>query len=133
MVDFWTSESIINKIQMLSIITCVAISALGAVMISVDFSLGVLVGGIIVICNFYGFQKALKKIFNQGAAFGKRIAYSFKYLLRITLAGIVLYLVIQHQIVHPLGLITGLSVIVLNIMALAFIELRNIMRTKEAV
>jgi inner membrane protein involved in colicin E2 resistance len=94
--------------------------------------LGILAGGIIASFNFYWLQTALRKIFDQQVAFGHKAIYYAKYYLRLIILGIVLYELIVNKMVHPVGLIIGLSVIVINIMVIAFTELWKIVRTKEA-
>lgn len=44
----------------------------------------------------------------------KRVFY-IKYYVRLTVIALVLYLLISRQVAHPLGLLVGLSVVVLSI------------------
>lgn len=131
--EIWSSSSIISKIQVFSIVWCLLLMTFGAVFISGSFSLGVLAGGIIASLNFYWFQRSLQGLFNPNLYFGSKAVYYFKYYIRLVLIGLAMYLLLAHQLVHPLGLIAGLSVIVVNIMTLAFSELWKIIRTKEAI
>ena len=132
MLDFWCSTQLIKKIQVSSLVLCLILTIFGVIFVSVDFALGVLAGGIIAGFNFYWLQTALRKIFDQQVAFGQKAIYYAKYYLRLIIIAIVLYELIVNKMVHPLGLIIGLSVIVINIMVIAFTELWKIIRTKEA-
>lgn len=130
--DFWCSPQLIRKIQLSSLVVCPILAFLGAVIVSGHFALGILAGGIIAAFNFSWFQRALRKIFDQEQVLGLKALYYAKYYLRLVIVAVVLYLLIVHKLVHPLGLMVGLSVIVVNIMVMAFTELWKIIRTKEA-
>ncbi|MDD5450665.1 MAG: ATP synthase subunit I [Thermodesulfobacteriota bacterium] len=132
MSDFWRSTQLIKKVQVPSLILCLILTIFGVIFVSIDFALGILVGGIIAGFNFYWLQTALRKIFDQQVVFGHKAIYYVKYYLRLIIIGGVLYELIMNKMVHPLGLITGLSVVVINIMVIAFTELWKIIRTKEA-
>jgi inner membrane protein involved in colicin E2 resistance len=132
MLDFWCSTQLIKKIQVSSLVLCLILTIFGVIFVSVNFALGILAGGIIASFNFYWLQTALRKIFDQQVVFGHKAIYYAKYYLRLVIMGIVLYELIVNKMVHPLGLIIGLSVIVINIMVIAFTELWKIVRTKEA-
>ncbi len=132
MLDFWCSTQLIKKVQVSSLVLCLILTLCGIIFISLNFALGVLAGGIVASFNFYCLQTALRKIFDQHAVLGIRTIYYVTYYLRLIIMGIVLYELIVKKLVHPLGLITGLSVIVINIMVIAFTELWKIIGTKEA-
>ncbi|MDI6791044.1 MAG: ATP synthase subunit I [Thermodesulfobacteriota bacterium] len=132
MLDFWCSTQLIKKIQASSLVLCLILTIFGVIFVPVNFALGILAGGIIASFNFYWLQTALRKIFDQQVVFGHKAIYYAKYYLRLGIMGIVLYELIVNKMVHPLGLIIGLSVIVINIMVIAFTELWKIVRTKEA-
>ncbi len=123
---------IIKKLQSYNYISSLVLALLGVVFVSAGFSLGVLVGGGIAVCNFHILQRALQQVFDPGLAFGRKAAYYLKYYVRLIVVAAVLYMLIKQGIVHPLGLISGLSVVVANIMIIAFTELWRIFRTKEA-
>lgn len=132
MLDFWRSAQLIKKVQVSSLVLCLILTLAGGIFISVNFALGVLAGGIIAGFNFHWLQKALGKIFDQQVVLGSKAIYYVKYYLRLIIVGIVLYELVANKMVHPLGLITGLSVVVINIMVIAFTELWKIIRAKEA-
>ena len=80
----------------------------------IKLSLGVLLGGFISIVNFYWMDRSLRSAFekNTGNIKGPVIG---KYFLRLTLTAIVLYFLIANDTVHVIGLLIGLSVVVINI------------------
>lgn len=132
MLDFWCSAQLIKKVQVSSLVLCLILTLAGGIFISVNFALGILAGGIIASFNFHWLQKTLRKIFDQQVVFGGKAIYYVKYYLRLIIVGIILYELIVNKMVHPLGLITGLSVVVINIMVIAFTEMWKIIRAKEA-
>lgn len=79
-----------------------------------DFYLGVLLGGFISILNFYWMERGLRGIFNNTAAKVKG-GVMIKYYIRLILTAIVLYFLIANATVNVIGLLIGLSVVVINI------------------
>lgn len=78
------------------------------------FSGGILTGGLIAIGGFYWLQRSVGRLLHQPNG-GARFRYQFGYVIRlVTLAAILAFLIAVINI-HTLGLITGLSVVVINI------------------
>ena len=94
------------------------------------FSLGVGLGGLIILCNFHLLYRILKKAFIPDRLASPK-AVILKYYLRLLGTGFLLYLLIAKKMVDPLGLIVGLSVVVINLTLLCFNEMRKIL-FKEA-
>jgi hypothetical protein len=78
------------------------------------FALGVLLGGIISIINFYWMGHSLRGAFYKAGGSVKGIVL-FKYFIRLLLTAIVLYFLISKEVVNVIGLIIGLSVVVLTV------------------
>ena len=78
------------------------------------FSLGVLLGGFISILNFYWMERGLRGIFANTAGSVKGPVIG-KYYIRLVLTAIVLYFLIANGTVNVIGLLIGLSVVVINI------------------
>lgn len=78
------------------------------------FYLGVLLGGFISILNFYGMEIGLKSLFKNPSGNVKRPTM-IKYYLRLAMTAVVLYFLIASDTVNVVGLILGLSVVVINI------------------
>jgi len=78
------------------------------------FYLGVLLGGFISILNFYGMELGLKGLFRNPTGNVKRPTL-VKYYLRLALTAVVLFFLITARTVDIIGLIIGLSVVVINI------------------
>lgn len=78
------------------------------------FSLGVLLGGFISILNYYWMERGLRGIFANTAGNVKGSVIG-KYYIRLVLTAIVLYFLIANGTVNVIGLLIGLSVVVINI------------------
>ena len=78
------------------------------------FSLGVLLGGFISILNYYWMERGLRDIFANTAGNVKGPVIG-KYYIRLVLTAIVLYFLIANGTVNVIGLLIGLSVVVINI------------------
>jgi len=78
------------------------------------FYLGVLLGGFISILNFYGMELGLRGLFNNLSGNVKRPTM-IKFYIRLALTAVVLYFLIAAETVSIIGLIIGLSVVVINI------------------
>ena len=102
-------------------------------LVSVDFAMGVLCGGLISIANFYWLYRSVKKAFLQFPEKTKSFIM-IRYYLRFVLSGIILYLLITRTTFSVIGLLIGLSVVVINIVFTTVVEVskKNLtLKTKE--
>lgn len=88
-------------------------------------------GGLIVTINFYLLARTLKRAFNPPHLASPKVILC-KYYLRFIASGIIIFFLMARKVVNPLGLIAGLSVVVVSMMLLALLEAKKI-RIKEAV
>jgi hypothetical protein len=88
----------------------------------VKFSLGVLLGGFISILNFYWMARGLRGLFNNPAGNVKG-PVMVKYYIRLALTAVVLYFLIANHTVNVIGLLIGLSIVVINILITLIIAL----------
>ena len=96
-----------------------ALLALGAlVLFSVKSSLGVLAGGVIAIVNFLWMRNVLQRILGLLPANAQQYAL-LRYIGRMTATGFALYFVLTSGWFSLAGVLTGLSIIVANIIALS--------------
>jgi ATP synthase I chain len=85
---------------------------------SVQAGLGVLAGGVIAIVNFLWMRNALQRILGLLPVNPARHAF-MRFLGRMTILGIVLYYVLTSVWFSVAGLLVGLSIVVINIIALS--------------
>jgi MFS superfamily sulfate permease-like transporter len=83
------------------------------------FALGILMGGFISIVNFHWMDRSLRSAFaiNTGNVKGKIVG---KYFLRLASTGVVLYFLIAYNTVDIIGLLIGLSLVIINIIINVF-------------
>ena len=96
-----------------------AVLALGAfVLFSGKAALGVLAGGSIAIVNFLWMRNVLQRILGLLPANAQQYAL-MRYIVRMTVTGCALYFVLTSGWFALAGVLTGLSIIVINIFALS--------------
>ena len=95
------------------------------------FARGVLFGGLLVTVNFHLLALTLKKALTP-PYLASHNAILAKYYMRFIASGIIIFVLISQQIVHPLGLVLGLSVVVASIMLATMWQLKKLI-LKEAV
>lgn len=104
-----------------SLILLAVLVITGFVFYSAKSGLGVLAGGTIAIVNFLWMRNVLQRILMLTP--DKPSLYSqLRFLARISVTGIILYLLMISGRVSLAGLLVGLSVIVINIIVLSIIR-----------
>ena len=96
-----------------------AVLAIGSlVMFSGKVAMGVLAGGIIAIINFLWMRNVLQRILGLLPSNAQRYAM-MRYIARMTVTGCALYFVMTSGLFSLAGVLSGLSIIVINILALS--------------
>lgn len=76
-------------------------------------SLGILAGGLIAVGGFYWLRRSLQRLLEQPTG-GARFRYQFGYLIRLAALAASLFALIAVVKINPVGLVIGLSVVVIN-------------------
>jgi len=109
---------------------------IGLAMTPMKFALGIIFGGLIVAINFHLLKNTLKNMFRPEVVLerGRSLVSNVmvKYYIRFAISGGLIFLLISKHIVHPLGLLAGLSVVVASMFMATAIELTRLF-FKEAV
>ncbi|SMC44472.1 ATP synthase I chain [Desulfocicer vacuolatum DSM 3385] len=108
---------------------------LGFINTPMPFAMGILTGSLLVTLNFHLLRHTLYKAMATASGKPARSILGvvlIKYYIRFAISGIVIFALIKGNIVDPLGLIMGLSVVVVSIMAATTLELTRLI-FKEAV
>ena len=100
----------------LGLLVVLAVTAF--IMFSGKTALGVLAGGSIAIANFLWMRNALQRILGLLPLNATRYAM-MRYIARMTITGCALYFVITSELFSLAGILVGLSIIVINIIALS--------------
>jgi len=93
-----------------------------ALLFSSKFTLGVLLGGLISIVNYHWLYRDVKMVF-QHLNDRAKSRIMFKYYIRFGVTAIVLFFIVSSQIVDVIGLLIGLSTVIINIVLTAVMAL----------
>ena len=96
-----------------------------------DFALGIFFGGLLVTANFHLLARTLRRALTPPHLASHNTVLA-KYYLRFLASGFVIFLLIAGQVVHPLGLVLGLSVVVFSIILATMREVKKLI-FKEAI
>jgi len=108
-----------------------AASILGFLLLPAAFAKGVLFGGLLVTVNFHLLAGTLRKALTPPHLSSHNLVIA-KYYLRFIGSGFIIFILIAGNYVNPVGLVIGLSVVVLSIMLAALCEITKLI-FKEAV
>jgi len=105
-----------KKIELTNWTVLGIILLLSSVFASASFTIGILTGGLISTLNFHILCRGLQKVFRQ-LEIGKpgKLPVMSRYLLRLFITGLVLYLVLAKTPADIFGLVIGLSTVVISI------------------
>lgn len=124
-------QRIINFVTRSNWIVFGAASILGFAIFSRGVALGILFGGLLVTINFHLLAKTLKKALTPPHLASHNVVLA-KYYLRFLISGFIIFLLIAGHIVHPVGLVIGLSIVVFSIILATLCEIKKLI-FKEAV
>jgi len=91
----------------------------GLVFGSTRFAGSILAGGLLALANFFWLRSILLRSLQLQVREAPRFAV-LRYIVRLTLLALAIYALIIYARVDILGLLLGLSVLVVNIIALSF-------------
>lgn len=110
---------------LLTIMTGLAWIALGPF-----FGKGVLIGGLLAILSFMLLKKDLMKVL-AGPPQMAKARFLVKYYARLMALAIVLFFLVRFRAVHVVGLLTGLSTVVISIGITTLAVARKFIKTAE--
>ncbi len=97
---------------------------------SPHFAGGVLSGGLIVTINFHLLYRTLKKALAPPHVTSYHAVLA-KYYVRFAISGVIIFFLICKNVVNPVGLFIGLSIVVASIILATMLEIKNLI-LKEA-
>ena len=81
-----------------------------------EFTLGIILGGLIIMVNFNLLQHTICRDFSpDGVMITNMISIIAKYYFRLAITGLIIYILITSGTVNPIGLTIGLSTVVISI------------------
>jgi hypothetical protein len=126
-------ETLQNILRKLNWLVLLILSLLGYFVMSPFWTAGVILGGLVAIANFSVLQHTVRRAFStEGIHQGARFSIVGKYYLRLLALGVILYVLITRGWIDPVGLVVGLSTVMISIIGFGIhMVLRT--RTKEAI
>jgi hypothetical protein len=121
-VSFTEKDPFQQRIETINWITLAVFVLISLILLSYRFSLGVLLGGFISIVNFHWLSHDIKKVFKIINDRSKS-RVMFKYYIRFSITAVVLYFIVSNNIVDVIGLLVGLSTVLINIVLIAAMTL----------
>jgi hypothetical protein len=109
-------EKACKDIKAMNWIILLILGVAGFYLMSPAFTLGIILGGLIIIINFNVLQRTIRNSFGpDGVLSVKGNTIVVKYYFRLAILGIIIYILVTHDWVDPVGFTVGLSTIVLSI------------------
>lgn len=94
-----------------------------------DFARGITFGGLLVTLNFHFLHRTLKTSLNPPYRVSMSIPL-IKFYSRFFISGVIIFLLLFNHIVHPIGLVIGLSVVVASIFLATANEIKHMLFEK---
>lgn len=112
-------EVIYEDLKAKNWIILLILSSAGYFLLSPAHTLGIILGGFLIIANFRVFQYTIRKAFSSdGILRTGKISIISRYYFRLLALGIIIFVLINKEWVDPIGLAIGLSTVVLSILTL---------------
>jgi len=118
MVPITGKDPVQKRIEFISIAIWLVSCVSGYFLLGAHFASGVLIGGALCMVNFTWLYRHAKSALSLTARQGKSFMTK-RYFIRLVTMGVLLYLLIAVAKVHVVGLLLGLSVVILGIMSYA--------------
>ena len=125
-----TEARLVQRLKISNWITLAVLVAAGAILVGGSFAISVLLGGLLIIINFGLLHRVLRGTLNPLAPKPAGLVV-FAYFARLAGTGAVLLVLIWLGAASPLGLIVGLSTVVISLVTGGFFVIRQ-ERIKEA-
>ncbi|MGD2125449.1 MAG: ATP synthase subunit I [Desulfobacteraceae bacterium] len=109
-------EVVYRDLKILNWTVLLILSAVSYFFASHSLSLGVILGGLIIIANFNVLQYTIRRAFTPGGVMIRgKASIILKYYFRLLALGVIIYFLIAKGWTDPVGLTIGLSTVVISI------------------
>ncbi len=119
-------EALLSRLEQFNWVLLALLASGSFVFFSRKFALGVLAGGILAVANYYLVKRSLRRALDPERQGKTRFLYLLQYGLRFAALGLTIALLLIKGWVSPLGMLLGLSIIVLGIALVAVVEARKL-------
>ena len=111
-------DELYRDLKMRSLIILLILASISYFLMSNSITAGIILGGLIIIINFDILQSVVRRAFPaDGEIKAKKISLIAKTYFRLLVLGAIIYFLITHVRVDPLGLTVGLSTVVFSIVS----------------
>jgi hypothetical protein len=107
-------DTLQRRIKILNWITLGLLVTISLIFLSDDFTLGILLGGLISIVSFSWLQRDLRVVFRNLTSRAQS-GIMFRYYIRFVVSAIAIYFIIAKTTADVIGLLIGLSIVIVNI------------------
>lgn len=107
-------DPIQRKLEILNWIMLGVFAAISLLFFSSDFTLGILLGGLISVVSFSWRQRDLRTVF-RNLTERARSAIMFRYYIRFFVSAVLIFFIITRTSADVIGLLIGLSIVIINI------------------
>ena len=119
-------EALLKRIEQCNWVLFALLTSGCFAFLSPQFALGVSVGGLLAIANFFLMKRNLSRALDTRKGGGSRFLYLLKYCLRFAALGSIIALLLIKGWVSPFGMVLGLSIIVIGIVLVGLNEARKL-------
>lgn len=111
-------EKTYGDLRMLNWFSLLMMSLISIFFMSRSLTLGIILGGLIVIANFCVLQRSIRRGFlSEGNVRTTSFFVVTKYFLRLSVLAIIIALSVKCKWIDPVGLALGLSTVVISIVS----------------
>jgi hypothetical protein len=111
-----------QKLERLNWVILALFVLMSLIFMPAPFTLGVLLGGLISIVNFFWLKRDLRVVF--GSLTGRaKAAVMFRYYIRFFVSAVIIFFIISRTVADVMGLLIGLSIVVINIVLTLLMDL----------
>jgi len=103
-----------RKLEILNWIILVLFVAISLLFFSADFTLGILLGGLISVAGFSWRQRDLRVVF-RNLTERSRSAIMFRYFIRFFVSAVLIFFIITKTPADVIGMVIGLSIVIISI------------------
>ncbi len=110
----------LRRVEILNWVLAALLTLIAAFTTPYFIAKSVFIGGLLANISYLFLKRDLKnflqgKLLLSGQERMAKVQFYFKYYVRLGVLAIILYILVRRGVAHPLGLLVGLSVIVLSI------------------
>jgi hypothetical protein len=121
-VDAIEKDPLQRKLEILNWVILALFVAISLLFFSGDFTLGILLGGLISVVNSSFRHRDLRAVF-RNLTDRSRSAMMVRYYIRFFVSAVLIYLIITQTSANVIGLLIGLSIVIINILLNLLINL----------